>query len=510
MMTRLGSCQVPIHRNCLALSALVNALAATGLGLFVYFRDPAAARNRIYGLYLSRASRSGSIFYCGWQLTESKDPRGQSVAPSHGGRLSHSRPLFSPTRSFLDITRGMPERWKIGYALAGIFFLLADTTPWFCRRSASRDVLRLLAGPWALLPSVSVVFSLVRHLCHVSSVALRDANGIRRHQYAYMLVASVIGYSGGATNFPLWYGVPLLPYGMVLITVYTALMAYTIVRYRLMNISVVLNKGPRLCHCAGDHRGGHVNRGNPEQSCHRPVHPAALSRNPVSHLCLLGVEQQSRSVISNTVLVPSVARPACGYSAVSCCSRRHREDEALLWVRVIYTGVVFLPALTYLRSGLPGGGAGSADSLELRGWGAVLGPAVHAIFARWSIPLSLGTVSQGGILHPCIGSLRGGGRQFHGLPAVSGLPVPSRIDPRSWAPNSNTPLPPSRWDSLASLDFLSRTTGSVCIRSAICWRTVGDSRCVRNRPIRTDGHIVSAPSRPKVILSIKLMGLIPA
>ena len=37
--------------------------------------------------------------------------------------------------------------------------------------------------------------------------------------------------------------VPLLPYGTVLITMYTALMAYTIVRYRLMNISVVLNKG---------------------------------------------------------------------------------------------------------------------------------------------------------------------------------------------------------------------------------------------------------------------------
>ena len=37
----------------LAFSALVNALAATGLGMFVYFRDPAAARNRIYGLYLS-------------------------------------------------------------------------------------------------------------------------------------------------------------------------------------------------------------------------------------------------------------------------------------------------------------------------------------------------------------------------------------------------------------------------------------------------------------------------
>ena len=50
--------------------------------------------------------------------------------------------------------------------------------------------------------------------------------------------------AGGATNFPLWYGVPLLPYkDGADHDVYAALMAYTIVRCRLMNISVVLNKG---------------------------------------------------------------------------------------------------------------------------------------------------------------------------------------------------------------------------------------------------------------------------
>ena len=97
-------------------------------------------------------------------------------------------------------------------------------------------------GPFFHFYLIWFVVYVLYATCLVAA-AFDEANGIRRHQYAYMVAASIIGYAGGATNFPLWYGVPIAPYGTVLITMYTALMAYTIVRYRLMNISVALNKG---------------------------------------------------------------------------------------------------------------------------------------------------------------------------------------------------------------------------------------------------------------------------
>ena len=37
--------------NFFAFSGLINALAATFLGIVVYIRDPRAPRNKIYGLY---------------------------------------------------------------------------------------------------------------------------------------------------------------------------------------------------------------------------------------------------------------------------------------------------------------------------------------------------------------------------------------------------------------------------------------------------------------------------
>ena len=113
----------------LALSALVNALAATGLGMFVYFRDPAAARNRIYGLYcLSIAI--WSVFYCGWQLTESQDLAVSLLRLLMAGAILIPILYFHHTVTFLDIAARHVQALKIGYGLAA-FFLLLDTTPWF-------------------------------------------------------------------------------------------------------------------------------------------------------------------------------------------------------------------------------------------------------------------------------------------------------------------------------------------------------------------------------------------
>ncbi len=150
---------------------------------------------------------------------------------------------FHHTVTFLDTVGQHRQALRIGYATS-VFFLIADTTPWFVT-----DVKSVLSFPY--WPEPGPLFHLylawfagyVLYATYLVAAAFHAASGIRRHQYAYMIAASIIGYAGGATNFPLWYGIPIAPYGTILITLYTALMAYTIVRYRLMNISVVLNKG---------------------------------------------------------------------------------------------------------------------------------------------------------------------------------------------------------------------------------------------------------------------------
>ena len=58
----------------------------------------------------------------------------------------------------------------------------------------------------------------------------------------YVLIATIIGWVGGATNYPLWYDIPVLPVFNIFVSAYIAIVAYAIVRHQLMEIEVIIKK----------------------------------------------------------------------------------------------------------------------------------------------------------------------------------------------------------------------------------------------------------------------------
>ena len=492
----------------LAFSALVNALAATGLGMFVYFRDPAAARNRIYGLYcLSIAF--WSVFYCGWQLAESKDLALSLLRLVMAGASLIPILYFHHTVTFLDIAARHAKALKVGYGLAG-FFLLVDTTPWFVAgvHPAMSFAFWPVPGPF-FHPFLAYFLWYVIYATSLVGVALRDAHGIRRHQYAYMLAASVIGYAGGATNFPLWYGVPLLPYGTVLITMYTALMAYTIVRYRLMNISVVLNKGLgyaivlAIIVVATSIGAVLSNRATGHST------PPLLA-GTLFLICALWVLSNNPRSSSNTVF-SAVCGAACLwlFGCFMLFSAAH-EEEALFWVRVIYTGVVFLPALTYHFAQRLAGGA-VHDRVIL--WNYALGGLFWSLlFTTYVVDGQYvyywGRYPKAGLLHPWLVAyvVGGGGLTVYRL--YQGYRLHQASAPLLGAQLKYT-FVALGLGFLASLDFLQNYgIGFYPVGYLLAGLSVTVVAYAIARYELMDISFV--PSRPKVMLSIKLAGLIPA
>ena len=492
----------------LALSALVNALAATGLGVFVYFRDPRAPRNRIYGLYcLSIAS--WSIFYCGWQLTESRDLALSLLRLLMAGATLIPILYFHHTVTFLDIAARHAKALKIGYALA-VLFLILDTTPWFVAGVYPTASFAFWPVPGPFFHPYLLYFAwYVIYATSLVGVALRDAHGIRRHQYAYMLAASIIGYAGGATNFPLWYGIPVVPYGTVLITMYTALMAYTIVRYRLMNISVVLNKGlgyaivlaiivvatsigAILSHRATAHSTPPLLAGTLFLICALWV----LSNNPRSTLNLLfsGVCGAACFWLFGCFMLFSAAQ----------------EDEAIFWMRVIYVGIAVLPALTYhFAQSLTGGAA--RDRLII--WNYIIG----GLFAGMvSTPYLFsghylyywGRYPKAGILHPLlvIYVVIVGALTLYRL--FQGYRLHGRSSPLLAAQSKYT-FAALTLGFMSSFDFVQNYgVGFYPVGYLLAGLAVTVVAYAIARYELMD--VAFVPTRPKVMLSIKLMGLIPA
>jgi hypothetical protein len=67
------------------------------------------------------------------------------------------------------------------------------------------------------------------------------SHGIMKTQLLYLFVASFLGFASGSTGFlPAYF--PILPFGFYPFFLYPLVVAYAIVRYRLMDISIVIRK----------------------------------------------------------------------------------------------------------------------------------------------------------------------------------------------------------------------------------------------------------------------------
>ncbi|RJP29199.1 MAG: GAF domain-containing protein [Candidatus Omnitrophota bacterium] len=73
-------------------------------------------------------------------------------------------------------------------------------------------------------------------------VKLRESVDIKRTQIKYFTISAMLGFAGGATNWPMWYSIHLPPYFNIMISFYIGIVAYAVFRYRLVDPNVALSR----------------------------------------------------------------------------------------------------------------------------------------------------------------------------------------------------------------------------------------------------------------------------
>jgi two-component system NtrC family sensor kinase len=184
-----------------------------------------------------------SYFYFAWQQTESQELALLFVRLLMAGAILIPIVYFHHVLLFLDRVERHRLSLSLGYLL-GAIFLLADCTPYFVQGLRSEMSFPYWPRPGILFHGYLVWFAgYAVYSTYLIISEYRNAIGLKKNQYLYLAIGSVIGYVGGATNFPLWYDIPLPPVGTILVSAYVSIIAYTILRYRLLDISVVISKG---------------------------------------------------------------------------------------------------------------------------------------------------------------------------------------------------------------------------------------------------------------------------
>lgn len=227
--------------NFYALSGLINGLASSALGIFVYFRNRKGAVNKYYGL-TTLAIGVWSYSYFFWQISTYKPNALFWCRTLMIGAIFIPPTYLHFVLALLDIHKQKKILINFLYIFAFVFFVF-DFTPLLIRDVSPKLSFRF----WPDAGKVHTFFLVFYFLCVTYAVIKmfkeqRRSSGIKRIQIRYVILGALLGFGGGATNFPLWYSIYIPPIGNVLVSVGIALMAYAILRYHLLDIAITIKK----------------------------------------------------------------------------------------------------------------------------------------------------------------------------------------------------------------------------------------------------------------------------
>lgn len=223
-----------------AISGLVNGIVATTFGLLVIAKNWRERSNQIY-LLMTLSLAVWAFGYWQWQMAS------DYATALYWVRLLSVGSLFIPIFYFhwvnLIIGRNRVNDvilW-ISYGMVAIILFFVDS-PLLINSLQPESIFKFwpIAGRLYEAYFSYQYFGLIIYTIYilVRSYVL-EKNSDRKGQLLYILLGGVIGFGGGLTNFPLWFGIPLLPYGNFLVAAFPFLLGYSVFKYRLFNAKTI-------------------------------------------------------------------------------------------------------------------------------------------------------------------------------------------------------------------------------------------------------------------------------
>jgi two-component system, NtrC family, sensor kinase len=228
--------------NFYAFSGLLNGVAAALSGFLIYSLRPGDPKHQAYGIYCFSAAIWG-FGYWAWHLSSTHDVALLFVRVLMSGAVFLPIAYLFHVVTLLDVFENHRKMLRIGWPL-GIFFFIMNWTPYFIADVQAIGGFDFWPKPGPLFHPYLLWFGLsFIYGTWLLFQGARQRHGPERLRFYLLAAGSMIAYLGGMTNFPLWYEIPVPPNGAILMTVYTAVVAYTLVRYRLLDLGTAFERG---------------------------------------------------------------------------------------------------------------------------------------------------------------------------------------------------------------------------------------------------------------------------
>ncbi len=223
--------------------SFINGIVAIVFGLFILSRNWKNTTNRTFFL-MSLAVAVWSFSYCKWLSVTIESEA------LYWSRMLNLGATFIPIfylhwiLSILNITKKRKNILIFGYIITIIFSIFSFSSLYI---SSVKSVLDFPYWPQAGI--LYVVFLIFGYFGLTSCgfyeliKAEKKANKEKLHQINYLIIGSLFGFGGGATNFPLMFGLEILPpVGQILVVLYIVIFALATLRYHLFEVKLILTE----------------------------------------------------------------------------------------------------------------------------------------------------------------------------------------------------------------------------------------------------------------------------
>lgn len=219
------------------LTSAINAFASFVFAVMLFLKRPRGPANTAF-CWFALTGGLWSAAYFLWQ-----------TAPSPEKALLFSRwlsvmAITIPVAYYQFVLKllGQENKWAVrgGWAFAVVAGGLSISSSVIVQGVEQKGAFPFWPDPGPLYP-----FYLLAFFSYLS-VALwklidgyRRAQGLVRNQLRFVILGTAIGFLGGATNFFLWYDVPVPPVGNGLVAFYVVFVGYAVLRFRLMEFNLL-------------------------------------------------------------------------------------------------------------------------------------------------------------------------------------------------------------------------------------------------------------------------------
>ena len=222
------------------LSALINFIASIILGSIILIRNPRDKINYSFSLF-AFAVAFWSLSYFFWQTSLNY------TNALFWAKTLMAFAIFIPVFylhfvfAWLGILKEKKMLLAFTYLVFFTFLLLDIFTSQFI--AGIKPVLTFKFWPNPALffhPFLIIWIASVIYASYLLYKTQKNATGFKKIQAKYILFGMIIGFIGGSTNYFLWYEIPVVPFGNILVAAYVGMTAYAIVKHRFLDIRLVV------------------------------------------------------------------------------------------------------------------------------------------------------------------------------------------------------------------------------------------------------------------------------